>query len=74
VTLRQKLHDPLSATTVLAFSLCVFEKKLFVVERWYAQFSLNTNLQANSTYINLKFPPNDPTRGAILGAPCGKEW
>jgi len=34
----------------LAFSsLYVFEKELFVVERWYAQYSLNTNLQANST-------------------------
>jgi len=33
--MRQKLHDPLSASGLL--SLYVFEKKLFVVERWYAR-------------------------------------
>jgi len=48
--MRQKLHDPLSATALLAlFSLCVFEKTLFVNECCCAQYSLNTNLQANST-------------------------
>jgi len=57
--MRQKLHDPLSASGLL--SLCIFEKKLFVVERWYAQYSLNTNLQANSTSINLKFCVLSPT-------------
>ena len=43
-------------------------EKLYVVERWFAQYPLNTNLNANSIQVKfqIKQPPARPDLGRHL--------